>query len=210
MSRSAIFAVVLAAGASTRFGRTKQLEKFEGVSLAAGAVRKAESVCGELSVLVTGKDWQKVADTCAPLAGYFVINRDYEQGLASSIACGVRAIAESADAMLLMLADLPLVTTEHLTSLVNAWTKSPQTIVASAFEDTLGPPIVQTIVASAFEDTLGPPIVFPKADFDALMQLSGDRGARPIIDANKDRVQAIACEEAAFDIDYPEDLAGIY
>ena len=193
MSRSAIFAVVLAAGASTRFGRTKQLEKFEGVSLAAGAVRKAESVCGELSVLVTGKDWQKVADTCAPLAGYFVINRDYEQGLASSIACGVRAIAESADAMLLMLADLPLVTTEHLTSLVNAWTKSPQ-----------------TIVASAFEDTLGPPIVFPKADFDALMQLSGDRGARPIIDANKDRVQAIACEEAAFDIDYPEDLAGIY
>ena len=193
MSRSAIFAVVLAAGASTRFGRTKQLEKFEGVSLAAGAVRKAESVCGELSVLVTGKDWQKVADTCAPLAGYFVINRDYEQGLASSIACGVRAIAESADAMLLMLADLPLVTTEHLTSLVNAWTKSPQ-----------------TIVASAFEDTLGPPIVFPKADFDALMQLSGDRGARPIIDANKDRVQAIACEEAAFDIDYPEDLARIY
>jgi len=193
MSRSAIFAVVLAAGASTRFGRTKQLEKFEGVSLAAGAVRKAESVCGELSVLVIGKDWQKVADTCAPLAGYFVINRDYEQGLASSIACGVRAVAESADAMLLMLADLPLVTTEHLTSLVNAWTKSPQ-----------------TIVASAFEDTLGPPIVFPKADFDALMQLSGDRGARPIIDANKDRVQAIACEEAAFDIDYPEDLAGIY
>lgn len=193
MSQSAIFAVVLAAGSSTRFGRTKQLEQFEGVSLAAGAMRKAESVCGELTVLVTGKDWQKVADTCAPLAGYFVINTDYEQGLASSIACGVRAVAESADAILLMLADLPLVTTEHLTNLVNAWAESPQ-----------------TIVASAFEDTLGPPIVFPKADFDALMQLSGDRGARPIIDANKERVQPIACEEAAFDIDRPEDLAGIY
>ena len=193
MSQSAIFAVVLAAGSSTRFGRTKQLEQFEGVSLAAGAVRKAESVCGAQSVLVTGKDWQKVADTCAPLAGYFVINTDYEQGLTSSIACGVRAVAERADAILLMLADLPLVTTEHLTNLVNAWAESPR-----------------TIVASAFEDTLGPPIVFPKSDFDALMQLSGDRGARPIIDANKERVQAIACEEAAFDIDSPEDLAGIY
>ena len=88
---------------------------------------------------------------------------------------------------------LYLVTTEHLTNLVNAWAESPQ-----------------TIVASAFEDTLGPPIVFPKSDFDALMQLSGDRGARPIIDANKERVQAITCEEAAFDIDRPEDLAGIY
>ena len=193
MSDSAIFAIVLAAGPSTRFGRTKQLEPFEGVSLAAGALRKAEAVCGKRSVLVTGKDWQKVATTCEPLAGYFVINNDYEQGLASSIACGVRSVAESADAILLMLADLPLITTEHLTNLVNAWAESPQ-----------------TIVASAFEDTLGPPIVFPKADFAALLRLTGDRGARPIIDANKERVQAIACEEAAFDIDRPEDLAGIY
>jgi molybdenum cofactor cytidylyltransferase len=193
MSDNVIFAIVLAAGSSTRFGRTKQLEPFEGMSLAAGALRKAESVCGARSVLVTGKDWQEVTATCAPLAGHFVINNDYEQGLASSIACGVRAVAESADAILLMLADLPLVTTEHLTSLVDAWAASPQ-----------------SIIASEFEDTLGPPSVFPKADFDALMQLQGDRGARPIIDANKGRVQAIACEEAAFDIDRPEDLAGIY
>ena len=98
-----------------------------------------------------------------------------------------------ADAILLMLADLPLITTEHLENLVTAWAQAPT-----------------SIIASAFEDTLGPPIVFPKTDFDALLELSGDRGARPVIDANRDRVQAIACEEAAFDIDRPEDLAGIY
>jgi molybdenum cofactor cytidylyltransferase len=193
MSNSAIFAIVLAAGSSTRFGRTKQLEQFDGRPLAARALRKAEAVCGARSILVTGKDWQEVAAACGPLAGYFVINNDYEQGLSSSIACGVRAVAESADAILLMLADLPLVTREHLANLVSTWRASPQ-----------------AIVASEFEDTLGPPIVFPKADFDALLQLSGDRGARPIIDANKERVKAIACEEAAFDIDRPEDLAGIY
>lgn len=193
MSTRAVFAIVLAAGASTRFGRTKQLERFEGMPLAANAIRKAEAVCGVRTVLVTGKDWKRVASACEPLAGFFVINNDYEQGLASSIACGVRAVAESADAILLMLADLPLVTTEHLENLVQTWTESPQ-----------------SIVASAFEDTLGPPVVFPRIDFDALLKLSGDRGARPVIDANRDRVQAIACEEAAFDIDRPEDLAGIY
>lgn len=193
MPRKAIFAIVLAAGSSTRFGRTKQLEPFDGMPLAAVAVRKTESVCGARTVLVTGKDWQAVADACRPLAGFFVINDDHEKGIASSIACGVRAIAESADAVLMMMADLPLVTAEHLESLVEAWQNSPQ-----------------SIVASAFEETLGPPAVFPRRDFDALLKLKGDHGARRVIDANAGRVLSIACEEAAFDIDRPEDLAGIY
>ena len=193
MSGNAIFAVVLAAGASTRFGRTKQLEDFEGTPLAAAAVRKAESICGARTVLVVGKDWHEVAAACEPLAGFFVINDDYEQGIASSIACGVRAVADGADAILLTMADLPLVTAEHLSNLAQTWSNSRR-----------------SIVASAFEDTLGPPVVFPKTDFEALLELKGDRGARPIIDANRDRVLEISCEEAAFDIDRPEDLAGIY
>jgi molybdenum cofactor cytidylyltransferase len=193
MSGNAIFAIVLAAGASSRFGRTKQLEPFEGVPLAAGVVRKAESVCGGRTVLVVGKDWQEVAAACEPLAGFFVINEDYEQGIASSIACGVRAVADGADAILLTMADLPLVTAEHLSKLAETWTNSPL-----------------SIVASAFADTLGPPAIFPKTDFDALLELQGDRGARQVLEANRDRVLQISCEEAAFDIDRPEDLAGIY
>ncbi len=193
MSGNAIFAIVLAAGASSRFGRTKQLEPFEGVPLAAGVLRKAESVCGPRTVLVVGKDWQEVAAACEPLAGFFVINEDYAQGISSSIARGVRAVADSADAILLTMADLPLVTEDHLSKLAETWRNSPR-----------------SIVASAFEDTLGPPVVFPKTDFDALLELRGDRGARQVLEANRDRVLQISCEEAAFDIDRPEDLAGIY
>lgn len=193
MPGKAIFAIVLAAGASTRFGRTKQLEPFDGMPLATIALRKTESICGARTVLVTGKDWQDVAAACKPLAGFFVVNDQYEKGIASSIACGIRAIAASADAVLLMMADLPLVPTTHLESLIEAWRASPD-----------------SIVASAFEDILGPPAVFPRRDFDALLGLTGDHGARPVIDANSDRVLAIRCEEAAFDIDRPEDLAGIY
>ena len=193
MPEKSIFAIVLAAGASTRFGRTKQLEPFEGVSMAAHAMRKAEAICGANSLLVTGNRWRKVAESCQPLSGYFVINDDYESGLASSIVSGVAAVQESADAILLMLSDLPLVTTDHLAALTRAWRESPE-----------------MIIASAFDDTLGPPIVFPRQDFPALLALRGDYGARPVIDANLSRVQSIPCEEAAFDIDRPEDLAGIY
>ena len=193
MSGNAIFAIVLAAGASSRFGRTKQLEHFEGVPLAAGAVRKAESVCGARTVLVVGKDWREVAAACEPLAGFFVINEAYGQGMASSIACGVRAVADGADAILLTMADLPLVSEEHLSKLAETWRNSPR-----------------SIVASAFEDTLGPPVVFPRSDFDALLELEGDHGARQVLEANGDRVLTISCQEAAFDIDRPEDLAGIY
>ena len=193
MSANAIFAIVLAAGASTRFGRSKQLEQFQGLPLVAGAVRKAEAVCGNKTVLVVGKDWREVAEACKPLAGFFVINDEYEQGISTSIACGVRAVADRADAILLLMADLPLVTREHLSNLAQTWANSPG-----------------SIVASAFEDTQGPPVIFPRTDFEALLELKGDRGARSIIEANSNRLLAITCQEAAFDIDRPEDLEGIY
>lgn len=193
LNANAVFAIVLAAGTSSRFGRTKQLEPLDGVPLAAVAMRKVEAVCGARSVLVTGKDWQAVTDACQPLAGFFVVNENYETGMAGSIARGVAAVAESAAAILLTHADLPLVPDEHFRRLVDTWTASPQ-----------------SIVASAFDDTLGPPVVFPRGDFDALLELTGDRGARPVLEANRDRVLSLACAEAAFDVDHPEDLAGIY
>ena len=193
MKAKGMFIIVLAAGSSSRFGRTKQLEALDGIPMAATAMRKAEAVFGARSVLVAGKDWQAVAESCRPLQGYFVVNEDYESGLSGSIACGVAAVANSASAILLTHADLPLVPEAHFRALADTWAGSPH-----------------SIVASAFDDTLGPPVVFPRRDFEALQALTGDRGARPVLKENEERVVSVACAEAAFDIDRPEDLAGIY
>lgn len=185
----ALFAVVLAAGAATRFGSTKQLAIFEGEPLVKRATRLAESSCGRRTVLVCGADWQRVFEACGPLAGFMVRNDQHAGGLSTSIAAGVRAVAEGAQAVLLLLADQPLITSARLERLIDRWKDSPE-----------------AIVASRYAGIAGPPVIFPSRFFSDLASLQGDAGARRIIDANESAVKLVAMEDAAVDVDRPNDL----
>ncbi len=109
--------------------------------------------------------------------------------MSTSLTQGIRSLSDLADGVLLMLADQPLVSVEHLQSLVSAWNSSPH-----------------TICASAYADTQGPPVIFPSRFFDELMALQGDRGARAVIESNGDQAMTILFEDAAIDIDTPGDL----
>jgi molybdenum cofactor cytidylyltransferase len=189
MSAKTPFAIVLAAGRSSRFGATKQLQPFAGRPLVARAVRLAEDVCGCRSILVAGSDWAAVAEACAPMQGFLVLNSEYASGMASSIASGVKAVARVADAVLLLLADQPLVTPAHLHQLISTWHASPD-----------------SIVTSAYAATTGPPVIFPRRDFDALQSLHGDRGAHSVLEAAAGRVLCIDFADASLDIDRPEDV----
>lgn len=193
MKSPSVFTVVLAAGQASRFGKTKQLENYAGLPLVTRAVRLAQTISGANSVLVVGHDWQDVTDICAPLAGFFVLNPYYADGLATSIEAAIRSIADIADAVLLLLADQPLITSDHCHALIQAWRASPE-----------------AIVSSAFADTVGPPVIFPQRDFAALMSLKGDSGARSIIRANAERAISINFAPAALDIDRRSDLRGNY
>lgn len=188
MSSEKLFAVVLAAGKSSRFGSLKQLQEFAGISLVGAAVRLAEDTCGPRSILVTGNRWKTVSAACSPLSGFMVVNTEYEKGISSSISAGVRCISDTADGVLLMLADQPLITKQHLQDLVDAFRDSPD-----------------SIVASAYAGTSGPPIIFPRSKFAELMALSGDQGARSVLKSAQG-VRLISFEDAALDIDRPGDL----
>ena len=191
MDRKRLFAIVLAAGASRRFRATKQLADYCGEPLVGRAMRLAEAVCAERSVLVTGSDWRRVHDACAPLKGFFVRNEAFESGMGGSIACGIRAVAGSADAVLLLLADQPLITASYLRQMIVAWNGS----------DT-------RIVCSEFAGVVGPPVIFPAAYFDELVSLERDKGARVLLDTHHEQVIALSCEAAATDIDTRDDLIG--
>jgi len=192
MSANSLYAIVLAAGQASRFGSTKQLARFDNEPLVARAIRSAERICGQRSLLVSGNDWENVAAACEPLAGFMIYNPRYRDGMATSLAQGIQSIRNVADGVLLMLADQPLVNDEHLQALAGAWLASPD-----------------SICASCYANTQGPPVIFPAKFFAELVELQGDRGAKAVIDANSDQVISISFENAAIDIDTPADLRNI-
>jgi len=191
MTTKTIFALVLAAGESSRFGSTKQLVPVDGRPLVLRAMQAAETVCRRRTILVAGHEWRDVTAACAPMQGFFVVNPHYRDGLAGSIRAGLGAVSECADAVLLMLADQALVTAEHLQDLIDTWRTVPD-----------------SIVASAYAGTCGPPVIFPRAFFPALLSIEGDRGAKPLLEANPERLHTVSFEDAAVDIDRPSDLIG--
>ncbi len=187
-----VFAAVLAAGRSSRFGTTKQLASLHGVPLVRRAAAAAARVCGGRVVTVLGHDCDSVLAALTGYRGFVVVNDDYRRGIGASIACAARACRPGADAMLLVFADQPLVTAEHLQALITNW---------SGADD--------EIVAAAYRDIHGPPVLFPRGAFDKLGRLDGDTGARALLRDPAFRVKSVPCEEAAVDVNTPDDLAAL-
>lgn len=188
-NKTRVFAAIMAAGCSSRFGSTKQLLEISGSPLVQRAATTASQVCGGRVLTVIGHDCRNVLRALGPDAGFVVVNDDYEQGLGSSIACAARTCPHDVDALLIQLADQPLVTAEHLQALLDTW---------SGQDD--------EIVATAYEGITGPPVLFPKDTFESLRQLTGDQGARSLLTDKRFRLRRVSFDPAAIDIDTPADL----
>jgi molybdenum cofactor cytidylyltransferase len=184
-----LYAIVLAAGAATRFGSAKQLVRVAGRPLLHSAVARAAEIAGTGVFVVLGAR----ADELAPLLKHspssVVINRDWREGMASSIRAGVARLPASCTAVLLTLVDQAAVTAEDLKRLVGAWKRQPE-----------------YIAAARYGTTTGVPAIFPRSTFTDLASLRGDVGARSLIQRNPDRLVRVPMASAAIDIDTPEDL----
>jgi molybdenum cofactor cytidylyltransferase len=184
-----IATVVLAAGSASRFGRPKLLEELDGRPLLQHALSCARSAALGPVYLVTGHDEDAVRRAASGLADHVVFNASHASGMGTSIACGVAACRDTADAILLLLADQPRIAEQHLRRLVDTWTGADD-----------------EIVASAFADTLGPPVLFGNAAFDELAALDGDRGAKHVLRDERFKVGTVRCDAAETDIDTEADL----
>ena len=187
-----MFAAVLAAGRSERFGRNKQLEVFGGKSLVRHAAELAREACGDRSILVSGHQCAAVARAARDAPQFLLVNERHNDGLGGSIALAAAAVSHVADALLLLLADQPSITAQHLRALIDGWSGADN-----------------EIMATAFWGTGGPPVLFPRGAFGALRKLTGDTGAKSLLDNPEFDVTTIPFEGAAIDIDTPADLARI-
>jgi len=178
--------VILAAGSATRFGAPKALAMFKNKPLLQHAIDAATaSICANVHV-VTGANQSLIAKKIELERVNIISNAHFLEGMASSIVCAVAAL-RSADAILFMATDQPLVSTDHLNALCHCFIQNKG-----------------TTVAAAFADTYGIPAILPARLFSQLLKLRGDRGAKSVLRNND--LKSIAIPEAEFDIDTPQDL----
>lgn len=184
-----LHAIVLAAGASRRFGSPKQLVRLDGRPLMHTVVSRAVEVAGHAVTVVLGANAAELAPLLRHSPASVIINRDWSEGLASSIRAGVARLPGSCSGVMLVLADQAAVTAEDLRRLATTWRRQPE-----------------LIVAAQYGSTLGAPAIFPSSSFRDLAGLRGDRGASALFHRNPDRVIRVPMESAALDIDTAEDL----
>ncbi|MGB5449052.1 MAG: nucleotidyltransferase family protein [Woeseiaceae bacterium] len=187
-----VFAAVLAAGSSSRFGSTKQAVLLDGIPLVQRTINTAVRVCGIRVLAVIGHDADAVLAAIGSEPCFIAVNEEHGKGLGSSIATAAHACRGHADALLLLLADQPLITPQHLRSLVKSWSGA-----------------ANEIVASSYSGTEGPPVLFPSGAFEALQSLAGDRGAHSLFHDRRFTLKTVPFDPAATDIDTPADLAAL-
>jgi molybdenum cofactor cytidylyltransferase len=189
---SHIHVVVLAAGASSRFGSAKQLIRVNGRPLMLSVVSRAVELAGHSVTVVLGANAAELAPLLRHSPASVAINRDWSEGIASSIREGLAHAPPTADGVLIALADQAAVTTEDLRRLAGVWRRNPA-----------------SIATAQYAGTVGVPAIFPRWCFRDLNELRGDRGAQVLLHRHVDRLVRLSMPSAELDIDRPEDLLAL-
>jgi molybdenum cofactor cytidylyltransferase len=181
-------AIVLAAGASRRLGRAKQLIEIDG-ELLRHAARAVLATRPRDAIAVLGHDADRIASVLEGLAIRKLCIDDADDGMSASLRAGIAALDASCEGALIVLTDQPALGAAHLEAICAAWRTAPE-----------------RAVASAYANVLGVPALLPRAWFGDITALRGDTGARTLLRARRHEIVAIAAPDLARDIDKPDDV----
>jgi len=179
--------LILAAGNATRFGSPKQLLAYQDQTLLQRIITEG-SAAGAVLV-VTGAHAALVEEQLKAIP--FIRNESWEKGMGSSICTGMQTIRQQHPQLqdvIILVCDQPYVTA----SLLHQMAEQKATTRKG-------------IVASAYNDTLGTPVLFDKSYFDALQALDGPKGAKLLLHQFSKDIATVDFPLGSVDIDTTED-----
>ena len=188
--------LILAAGESKRMNGIKQLLPWKNTTLLGNAIEQAIQSKVNTVVVVLGANANQIKPTLADYSIQTIENKNWKNGLGNSIAAGVQYIQENqpdCDAILITLADQPLIDAAYYNALIAAYTQEKAKIIASEIHNT---PSV--------------PAIFDALYFEQLSQLNQDKGAKEILIAAQKEVYRLPAAANLIDIDTTSDYEELY
>jgi molybdenum cofactor cytidylyltransferase len=179
--------LILAAGESKRMNGIKQLLPWKNTTLLGNAIEQAIQSKATAVYVVLGANADRIAPTIAQYKVQTIENKNWKNGLGNSIACGVDFIRETQgdyDAILITLADQPLLTADYYNLLMENYVQNKAKIIASETNNT---PSV--------------PAIFDAIYFEKLSQLNQDQGAKEIMIAAQNEVYRLPAVVNLVDVD---------
>lgn len=180
--------LILAAGNSSRMGdHVKQVLPWKTTTLLGNALHQAKTSIADASYVVLGAFEEIIKAEVTLDATAIIQNPNWENGLGSSIAAGIKHFSLKSiayDAVLIMLADQPLMDTNYINKMIGNWIGNPA-----------------KIITTQYESRSGVPAIFGKEHFQDLQQLHKDFGAKDIIASQIDAILALDAEGKEIDVD---------
>ena len=190
-----ISGILLAAGLSTRMGEPKQLLPFGGSTIIETVVNNMLQAKFNEVIVVIGHCADKIQPLLNDLPVKTVFNYNYHEGMLTSVQAGVRSIVETTTchqfAFSIMLVDQPLITSELIDSVIDAYTQTNK-----------------RIVLPSYNNRRGHPAIFHNKYADAILALDAKSdGVRSLYKGHSEDIQYVNVDTDAVlrDIDYKED-----
>ncbi len=188
---SGVSAVVLAAGAGSRFGGGKLLAPFGGRSLIEATLNGLRGAPVGETIVVIGTGGERLHSVSTAYGARVVENQYWAEGMSTSVRVGLRACSPDARAAVVALADQPLVGAGAVGRLVEAFEGGTPVAVATYGGKQRNPALFSREVWPLLE-----------------REMSGDRGARAVLMRHPELVTEVPCDDVAdpADVDTVEDL----
>tara|TARA_B100002003_G_scaffold78692_1_gene73627 strand:+ start:2369 stop:2956 length:588 start_codon:yes stop_codon:yes gene_type:complete len=191
MMKKNIAGIVLAAGGSTRMGqKNKLILHVNGMSIISSTVGAAVESSLDPVRVVLGNDSNTVKKELIHYPVSFIHNNNWMEGMATSIVSGMENL--DSDGIMFILGDMPFISSKIINQLVQQFDSNK-------------------IIVPFNNGKRGNPVIFPSHLFSELKKISGDRGAKPLIQKYNEDVKEVPIQSKAIfqDIDDREELMNV-